>query len=404
MTNYDKWARFTSNATSPQSWIDFGFYFLIGAALQRRVWLFGEGDDGGELYPNLYMVFVGRPGLGKGLITRPIARMMRHHKLENAVPLKTNIGTERPSLFPMGADSQTFEELMDDLAESIRRVLKPDGRQYIHTSFCYVLEELDSLFKRKTQDVCSFLKNAYDCGPYEYKTKHQGKFILRALCLSLLAGTQPDFFKDAQKTGLFGEGFFGRTLWIFEEQQRFSRFHNTTLDDEQKECEKELLSWIKRLSLVYGAVSYSEETASFLEDWIQVHDRRALTAHPRMREYLGRKKVIMLKLALAIHFSEEISFTLSLDTIKKALTMLEQIEPNLEAGLGCTGTNPMSAYFTRFIGLVHAKVNVSEREFIVAFINDLDMEEIRNILATLVTTRQLRILTVSKGQNIYALP
>lgn len=402
MSNFDLWQLYMRNTTSPQTWIDFGFYFLISAALQRRVWLYGAGDDGTELYPNQYICYVGRPGLGKGLVTRPVARLLRHHKLPNSNLIKTNVGLESPPLFAMGSDSQTFEQLLEDLAESIRRVARPGNpKPYIHTSYAFCLEELDSLFKTKTKDVTSFLKNAYDCGAFEYKTKHQGKQLLRYLCVSLLAGTQPDFFATAQKTGLFGEGFGSRTLWLFADKVRFSRFHNTELDDDQKDAEKQLLSYIQKLSLIYGPVTYTEETASFLEDWMQVHHApKELTAHPRMQEYLARKKVMMLKLAMAMHFSEEISFVLPLPTIQKALATFDAIEPALEKGLGCAGKNPNYIYHSRILSLIANKTLISEREIVTSFIQDIPIDEIKAILSFLEEMKEVRVY-IEKGMKVY---
>ncbi len=225
MTNYDRWRLLTKRLTSPDSWIDFGWWFIISSCLQRRVWLYGSGEDGGELYPNLYGCFVGPPGLGKGIVLTPIARILKYHKNEKTPLIQTNTGKEFQPLFPVGADSITFEELLCDVARSIRHLPTVNGKVYAYTSYIFVLEELDSLFKRKTQDVIAFLKNAYDCKDYNYKTKHQGNDLLRKLCVSFIAGTQSDFLFEARKNNLFGQGFASRTLFLFEKQERFSAFH-----------------------------------------------------------------------------------------------------------------------------------------------------------------------------------
>jgi len=375
---------------------------MISAALQRRVFLYGKGEDGGELFPNMFVCFCGPPGLGKGLILGTVARLLRFHRFDKGVPIKTSAGIEKPYLFPIGADSITFEKLLDEVAAAIRRVPKPDGTIYVHCSYSFVLEELDSLFKRKTQDVINFLKNAYDCKPYEYHTRHEATVILRFLCVSLLAGTQPDFLFEARRTGIFGQGFASRTLFLFEDQKRFSAFHITALDPDQKESEAKLLLWLKHLATVYGEVTYDESTYNFLEAW----ERDCLTpqeikAPPRLKEYYARKKVTMLKLATAMHFSESLEKTIPMATFMKAIKWLDAREDNLAKGLGMTGRNELHGYVRRIHEFILSRSPVPERDVIIAFSVDMNVKEIKEALSQLEETDVVKTRLEKGNTKLY---
>lgn len=406
MTNFDRWQILMRNCTSPQLWIDFGFYYLIAAALQRRVWFNANEPDKeqGELFLNPYYVFVGPPGMGKGAVTRPVAAMLRCHRYLKGVPIKTSIGTELPLLFPMGADSITFEQLLSAIAIAIRRVPLPKG-SYHHCSYAFVLEEMDSLFKTKTQDVAAFLKNAYDCVPYSYETKHQGVFHLRNTCLSFLAGTQPDFLYNARKSGLFGQGFASRALLLFENKRRFSRFHTTELEPDQLIAKAELNEWIVRLATAYGRITYSDSTREFLEHWeTQVNDIDEQRCSPRMQEYFGRKKVSMLKLAGAMHFAESLEMTeqrtyeVPQIAFECSIEVLTALERSMEIGLGGVGRNPLHNYNLRILEFIrNQKQTVAEEVLILHFSADMEMKEVREALATLVTSGQ--ILEQLKANN-----
>src|ERR1039457_7010245 len=58
MTNKEKWLSYTSGLSSPQNYIDWGYRYLIGASLQRRVWIGSPYGDPSEEYqpcfPNSY--------------------------------------------------------------------------------------------------------------------------------------------------------------------------------------------------------------------------------------------------------------------------------------------------------------------------------------------------------------
>lgn len=386
MTNFEKWQFYTSNFTSPQSWLTFGYYYIIGAALQRRVWFYD--DDGLPLFPNQYLIFVGPPGAGKGLVLGEISRFLKYHRMERGQYIKTNIGDEQPLLFPMGADSITFEELVADMASSMRRHPKPDKTVYYHTSYAFVLEELASLFKRKTEDVVKFLLNAYDCKNYDYKTKHQGKDLLRNLCLSFAAGTQADFLKQASSIGIFGQGFASRSLFLFEEDERFSKFHISDFTEDQKRAREDLLGWIKRLSTIYGQIYYDQETYGFLESWYrEVFLPQKLKAPHKLKDYYSRKKVIMMKLATAIHYSENLNSIIGREAFMKAIDMLDLIEGQMAQGLNAGGRNELHSFSNKILAFVKSNSfenrTIPKRTIVSEFIADVSIEEIEKCLQEL---------------------
>lgn len=402
MTNYEKWCCYTEKLTSPQSFLDFGYYFMISAALQRRVWYY----DSKPLFCNQYIVFVGPPGCGKGLVLGEVADFLRYHKYEKGESVRTNIGYEKPLLFPLGADSITFEELLADVARSIRRVpvLSPSGESlppYAHTSYAFCLEELSSLFKRKTEDVIKFLQNAYDCKNYDYKTKHQGKDLLRNLCVAFIAGTQVDFLKECRSSRLFGQGFASRALWLFESKERFTAFHISGLTQEQQQCRSELLEWLKRLATLYGPIDYEESTASFLEEWWHAESNRLTKMPFHMQDYAGRKKVIMLKLAGAMHFSENLHSTVSTATMQRAIDTLAAIEPQMEAGLGLSGRNELHFFTRKLLSWIRTKGTVLFAEIVVEFGSSMSIQEIESAIRELELGYNLKTKLVNHQKAYY---
>lgn len=382
MTNYEKWKTYTKNLPSPESYVDFAFYWLISTCLQRRVWYY-SGDL--ALYPNMYLALIGPPAVGKGLILGLTNDILRFHKYEKGIPIQTNAGPELPLLFPVGADSTTFEDLVDDMCKSIRRLITPGNTPYSHTSYAFVLEELDSLFKHKTEDVARFLKNAYDCKNFEYTTKHQGEFRLRKPCLSFFAAANESFLRDAYKKGLFGEGFMSRCLFVFEKQPRFFAFHISGFDDDQNQAKYDLLLWIKSLSELYGEITYEQETAKYLDTWYleSVRPKLLHLTNERMQEYYGRKKVTMLKIAAGMHFAEHLSMTVPLETFKRAISLLDSIEPAMAKAINFAGRNETHFYLLEILEYIAKEKTVSLATLIRKFGAEVEILELGNILKEL---------------------
>lgn len=399
MTNYKLWSIYTRNLTSPQSWVDFGWYFLISACLQRRVWLY---DENMPVFANQYILLVGPPGLGKGIVLDKIADFLKFHKYEKGKVVRTSLGEERPPLFPVGADSITFEKLMAKVASSAR--YHPVGNNappYAHCSFAFVLEELASLFKHKTSDVIKFLQNAYDCKDYDYETKHQGEDRLRKLCFCFIAGTQPDFLKEASEAKIFGQGFASRALFLFETKERFDAFHIATFDPEQLEAKAKILEYVKRLATLYGRVTYDTTTYKYLENWYSnVFLKQRDRAHPKMLEYYARKKIMMIKLAMAMHFSESLDMTIPCETFVRAISLLDSVEPQMEQGLTSAGRNELHQYARKILRFIHHQRSVEKRLIIMQFSSDLDIEEIDKTLQELEQSGQVKYDLIN-GRKVY---
>lgn len=402
MTNHERWRIYTKRLPSPDSYVDIGFYWLIAACLQRRVWYY-SGDL--ALYPNAYVVLVGPPSVGKGICLGLVNELMRFHKWEKGMPIQTNAGPELPMLYPVGADSTTFEELMDDMAKSIRRMTTPENTSYSHTSFAFILEELDSLFKRKTEDVARFLKNAYDCKNFEYKTKHQGQFLIRRPCLSFFAATQESFLRDAYKNKLFGEGFMSRTLFVFEKKPRSFAFHFSEFDDEQKQAKLDLLLWLKDLATLYGEIKYSDEIRTWLNEWYvsEIKPRLLKIQNERMLEYYGRKKVTMLKLAAGIHFAESTSMEMPREPFERAMRVLNSLEPEMAKAINFAGRNETHFYLLSMLEYITQQGVASLGHIIKRFGADVEIMEIQSILLELELGYGVK-KRINGKETVYELP
>ena len=399
MTNHEKWKLFTSKLPSPNSYIDFSFYWLITACLQRRVWYY-SGDM--ALYPNLYVVLVGPPAVGKGVALGFANMLLRFHRDPKKLPIKTNHGAEQPPLFTAGSDSTTFESLVEDMSKNMTWFVPATGDKYGHSSYAFVLEELDSLFRRNSENVIKFLKNAYDCKQFDYTTKHNGEFRLRKPCMSLFAATQESFLRDAYKDKLFGQGFMSRTIFVFENVPRSFDFHISEFTDDQLQAKSDLLIWIKGLASLYGEVSYDVDTYSYLENWYksEVKPRILQCRNERLQEYFGRKKVAMQKLALGMHFAEHTSMTIPLSTFERAIALLNSIEPAMAKSINFAGRNEVHHYLVQVLTFITEAHSVTVSELLRKFGADVSMEELTDILKELVIAYGVKIKPGTNGEQV----
>jgi len=385
LSNYEKWRLYTDGLISPDNFIDFGWYFLISAALQRRVWL---GPPHMQLYPNIYVIPVAEPGIGKGLVIKQVAELLKFHKLpdpksngalRNVKDIDRqameavaeadykmaqglmdetdkkkklrNKSFEKPLLFPVAADATTYEALVKAVSQSIRRInyYEPNAKTgeqelkvYTHSSIAFCLEEISSLIRRRTEDVIHFMIQAYDCGDYIYDTKTQGKDRIKKCCVSFFGGTTPGFLQSTFDDRLLTEGFSSRTFFVFASSNRKSTLWVPDLTPKQKSAYVDIQLHLEKLSYLHGRVTVEQDALQELEKWWADTQGKKANTSPKLLPYYSRKNIHFQKLAMAIHFGESLEMNIPLKTFMRAIDILEKEEKNMHLALGVDRANPLS--------------------------------------------------------------
>ena len=392
-TNLERWNFYMKDRTAPQVFIDMGFYSMISCALQRRVWL---GSYDMPLFPNMYVVVVDSPGIGKGIVIKPIKALLSSittksksgldekaikESLESLAEQVSNeadreklknlnaqyqakggttagVGVAAQKLIqvlPHAADTTTFEALSREQALSIRRLVgvpkdrfAPTG-VYNHNSMHILVEEMGTLFRKQHEQLMRYFLTVFDCGDFEYKTKHQGEDIIKNVCLNILAGTNPGFMKDSITTRVIDEGFTARTIFVYASAKRFHRFDQAAITPEQLVAYEQVRQHIIQLTKLYGQVTYSPDAHEFFRHYAEeVMPFKRVNPDHKLEHYYGRKEVHMQKMALAVHFADKTDMTITLEDCQLALKTLEGVEKAMHFALSTNNVNPTTEYGADF--------------------------------------------------------
>lgn len=438
MTNLEKWNYYLKDATSPQSYIDMSFYFMISAALQRRVW-FGSYEQ--PLFPNIYAVLVGDPGTGKGLVIRPVNDILKSFKFRTPNMVETTqiadgIGLLKESakstvdqstlidleamlknapadqaikptapLFhlPCTADSTTYESLVHEQATAYRKLsvgykdkFSPNGI-YTHSSMYMLLEEMGSLFRKQHETLIRYLIVAFDCGDYHYKTKHQGEDYVKKCCLSILAGCTPTFMAESFSARVIDEGFSSRALYVYANAPRFDRWEMSKRDESQLMAFEDIKCHVERLIKLYGNIKYTPEANEFMKNYVEhiIPAQRAVI-DPKLIPYFARKKVHIMKMTAVIHFADSLSLEVSLDSCKKAVEYLDKIEKSMYYALQLRGKNPLKRDAIMILEYIKKQsVPQTKKMLWIKFVDVLAEKEFVECMKFLVTTGAIKIDSIS---------
>lgn len=390
MTNIDRFRHATAHLSSPDLFIDWSFYYMIGASLQRRVWL---GDlDHLPLFMNLYVIFVGDPGVGKTLIIKPVNKLLTYWKKDkskqkedlfdsNEFSKVAKATSEEPSIIKVGANATTFEALCRNMSRSVQFYFPPSKPgepriPYVHSSLCFTLEELSSLLRKHSESVVDYLLQAYDCGSYRYETIGRGEDFVKNPCLSILGGTTPDFMKRIFGTqdALLSGGLASRIIFVYANEARFRTSRPPIMTEDQRTSEKYLLEHIRKLTEVFGPLDFGHEALDYMENWWkEVEPKTRINNNPKLKDYYARKNITVFKLASILWFSDNTSLKVvnGVEYIKQAINITEGTEREMHKVLTFDNKNPI-APLARDIGKYVAKFEhgVSKRDIVLEFFGE----------------------------------
>lgn len=418
--------------TSPDSFIDLGFYYLISAALQRRVWWGGVERP---LFPNLYILLVGPASVGKGLTIKEVTKFLTFHKfkdkdnefgslggekimvetaqkmieqhdLDNSVTTLKRAFLEEKKLFNVLADSTTFESMIEEHMKSVRFISVPPNtiddplgkmvrfNKYKHSSANILLEESATLFRQKAEDVPKYLLRAYDCEDYKHQTIGRGINLVVNPCLGLFAGTTPTWLIGNMSNDLINDGFISRTIIAFEDLPRFHRYDMSIKDKEQIEAKAEILKHLFRLSKVFGEVKKTPEAYTFMKTYVEeVLPKERTNKSNKLDTYYGRKRIHIEKLGMAIHFSNSTSMTIGIEPFLKALDILNKLEVRMDKALITEGKNPMARAISKILDYLSKNGETFKLDLHAALLqnSDLDIQVQMNALRFLSDSKKIKI-------------
>jgi hypothetical protein len=400
MTNYQKYSAYLYDVCSPRQFIRWNYYFSISSILARKVWF----SEDSKIFPNLYIVNVGPPSVGKSwpaTLTRELLDGMKDVKI---IP-----GTEKlleTPLVNLSPQSLTTERLYDLLADSVESIKFQDDppKFYVHSSISfYHTEELTTLFQKNQDSLVDFFVQGWNGGSFKRETKASGKANIQNMCINLCSCTTVNRLADCMASKLMTEGFTSRVLFIYGDKP----FHRVPIfkpDAEKRAGLKEVKEHWKELGKVFGEVKLSSAAHEWLAEWITKRMDIHLNKDKRLEDYYGRKYHHLVKMAMVCHFSESLSMTLGVEDFEEALRQLELVEVNMHRALKGMGANPLHRLAEEIRNYLEANGPTTYKKLLAEFFDGGNHEDIEKAVQHKVIVGDFSFYNDSKsGQPTYKL-
>jgi energy-coupling factor transporter ATP-binding protein EcfA2 len=189
----------------PDTFIVWSALSLVGAALKNNVY-FQIGTY--TLYPNMFIVLVGPPGVGKGASMNILEQMI--------------IDTKPNQVVNTLSDRITAERIIERISDGWSTAPQLKNMQLVlgkNDHNCLLFSSEIRVLLGASDWMLEFLEEAWSKTTYEYQTKNKGNVAIDNMCCSLLAASVPDFLRNVNREAhmVITGGFSSRCLFIYAE-------------------------------------------------------------------------------------------------------------------------------------------------------------------------------------------
>jgi hypothetical protein len=280
----------------------------LSGLLERRVW---TSTKRGQVFPNFFILLVTPPGIGKSLVLRPAQRILKDTKTVHVAP-----------------DNMTKASLMDELQESLRTQLTPQGLMEYH-SMTIVAPEFGVFCPAHDMEFLSVLCKLYDCDDSHRESRRgmKGEQIdISNPHINLIAGSQPDYLSQFLPEVAWGQGYMARTIIVYSETIHDNDLFSTNVfpNSLKSSLHDDALDILKML----GQMEWSEGAKDVIRAW-QKTGMAPVPQHFKLKHYNTRRILNVLKLSCVSAASTSSNMIIKPEDAERAIFWLTSNEKSM---------------------------------------------------------------------------
>jgi len=359
----DAFEEYTDVLSTPDIFRKWGGITMVAAALERRVWITTSVK---VLYPNLYVIFVGPPGVGKGIMATVIGETMRQLKEHK-----------------LASSSITRATVVEELNEA-ERFFQYEGVALQYNALYIVSHELGVLLPAYDMELLNKLTDIYDCGRYsERRRKKEHNVAIERPVVNIFGAVTPGYFGAMIPEVAWEQGFFSRTILIYSGQlKRKSLWDFQKLDTG---LWHKLVTDLRAIGRMKGEFRFTPEAAKLIDNFHMEAFKTTELRHPKMQHYNTRRPAHLLKLMMVSSAMRHDDMVIDVEDFQTAFDWLVEAEdtmPEIFKAMSTGGDSKVIQEAWHFVYEVNAREgrNANEDELWEFMSNRVPADKAKNII------------------------
>jgi hypothetical protein len=358
----------------PDNFIIWSALSLIGAALKNNVY-FEIGTY--TLYPNMFVVLVAPPGIGKGASMNILEELIMDSKPNQIINTLS--------------DRITAERIIERIADGWSTAPQLKNMQLVlgkpeHS--CILFSTELRVLLGASEWMLEFLEEAWSKKTYDYQTKNKGNVFIDDMCCSLLAASVPDFLRNVNREAhmVITGGFSSRCLFIYAENPSKDLPFPEPLKKNQKSkaLYDNLILDLRDISALRGEFKITTGARLRFENFL-VANRAASSADDSeaIANFRARVKAHVLKLAMVFSVSNGNTLVISEFDMLNAIAEINKIIASLSKLFRGAGEGMDASITARVQDFIEKYGRVSKKEILRALHRHMTSETLDRILSVL---------------------
>jgi hypothetical protein len=348
---------------SPLAYIYWSAATTISTVLKRNVYV-GRGTY--RLYPNLYTVLVGRPGIGKGTAIKPAINLMKEAKVANTLSGRI-----------------TIEYVLERLASGWPHPMLGGPIKIGTESACMIYSTELSVFLSASNNTLPILCDIWDFdeGDFEYGTRHKGEFRIKNPCVSLLGGSTQEWLISSIPSSAVGGGFTRRVNFVVANDREkllpwpVVQNHSAVRDN--------LIRDLRSIASLRGEFQFAQDVRPLFESCYSKDSSPTEYDDEATTSYKTSLWAQVTKLAMCMSASRSDDLIITKEDFRKAYDSVMIVAGNVTKVFRGVGESEMAVVTDKVLRFLETKGFASRQEMLKALWRDVTGEDLNKILATL---------------------
>lgn len=362
-----EYLRFNSGNECPRNFHIWSGLVCLAAAVHKRVYtLLGE-DSYVTLYPNLYIALIGDQGSRKS----------------SAKDYALDLFTEAFPDYPQLSDIQSAEDIIKYMNQDQNKFLIPSktpGETMTVRPIIGFINELNNFLAIDIVKMVDFLTNIYSKKRYKSSTIKRGLEDLENPCMNMLACAPTDWIMEKMKGSIVSGGLSRRLVQVYEPDLGPPIARPKRPEGYAKMWER-LKGHLLYASQLSGEFKWEPDMAAFYDKWY-IDIRKSMSQEKLMAGFQSSLHDQVLKVSMLLTLSRyPCNFTITLDTFKLAIAMLDAIMPNMAKLFANSGRNQLAIPMQRALEMLEQQGGwIPEKTYRRMLSKDLAPMEIAQVL------------------------
>jgi hypothetical protein len=241
----------------------------------------------GKIFPNLFVMLVARPGVGKSLIVNPVLDLWK------SCPL-----------LKVGSQTMTYASYIDETKSAFtERTL--GNSSFKSSALLLGASEFGSLTPTYDQSLLTRMADIYD-GRDEFDSSTRGGegiIKLYAPLVHILVGITPKFLGSVVPDTAWQQGFMARFHILYSDEHtkltREQMFFPQKIIEEKNRLKAIAVKKLLKICHFYGEFTWEKEAADLLFNWANA-GMPPVPTHPKLETYSTRRFVHCVKMCMII--------------------------------------------------------------------------------------------------------